>query len=417
MSKARVSNNDIPITESRHTPLYLMMIKQREILLSQRFFPEFGGSIRLLFEMFRLWPDSVSVICHDYMGEDGQVSTIIEKNSQSLEIVRSDVLQDNWGLDSFNRLSKALRMTILGLFAARKARRVFCARIVPEGIAGLIASRFSLSSKSLIAFAHGEEILACQSSRQLDWLLAQVSKRVDLVIANSEYTAKLLAPYVDSSAIAVITPGVDLEEFSKLAPDQRSNQRKELSLAQSDFLLLTVARLDSRKNHLAVIKALERLVDKFPSIQYRIIGDGPLRKVLEREVQARGLSENAKIITNASDALRNQYLQTADLFIMPSIQSEHDTEGFGMVFLEAAACGVPCISGSVGGQAEAVRDDETGLVVDGADLQEVYAALLRLLEDRELLTNLSNGAYEYAKTQDWGHKREELLEELNRRGL
>jgi phosphatidylinositol alpha-1,6-mannosyltransferase len=104
-----------------------------------------------------------------------------------------------------------------------------------------------------------------------------------------------------------------------------------------------------------------------------------------------------------------------DMFAMPAIQVGTDVEGFGMVFIEAGACGKPCIAGNTGGQPEAVTDGETGFVVDGTSAPAVTAALERLLQDPSLRKRMGEAGRQRAETLDWPRvvqRTVELVEKL-----
>jgi phosphatidylinositol alpha-1,6-mannosyltransferase len=94
-------------------------------------------------------------------------------------------------------------------------------------------------------------------------------------------------------------------------------------------------------------------------------------------------------------------LAAADIHVMPSVQVGPMIEGFGIVFLEAAAAGIPSIAGNTGGQPEAVLQGETGFVIDGTDLEQIKSAIRCLARDKELRLRMGRAGRCWAKKNDW----------------
>jgi phosphatidylinositol alpha-1,6-mannosyltransferase len=170
-----------------------------------------------------------------------------------------------------------------------------------------------------------------------------------------------------------------------------------------------------------VIKALQSLKDEYPQIAYLIVGDGPERTNLEKEVQLRKLNDQVHFLGlfPYEDVL--EIYQQADLFILTSrmIVDEKITgiEGFGIVFLEANACGLPVIGSRVGGIPDAVKDGETGLLVDPENPAEIAAAIKTLMLDENLRKKLGQNGIQWAREHDWSKivpRYVKILEEVGR---
>lgn len=223
-------------------------------------------------------------------------------------------------------------------------------------------------------------------------LAAFAARHAHTVIAVSAYTAGL----VEGTGAAVarmrlISPGVDLPEDPRPLPAERPT-------------VLTIGRMQDRyKGHDVLIRALERVREGVPDLQWVVIGDGPLRPELEAQARARGLARAARFLGAVDDEQRDQWLRRADLLAMPSRASAGGEagEGFGIVYLEAGAYGKPVVAGNVAGALDAVRDGETGLLVDPQDPTAVAAAIGRLLEDRELARRLGGAGQERARGFAW----------------
>lgn len=149
-------------------------------------------------------------------------------------------------------------------------------------------------------------------------------------------------------------------------------------LRGGDTLLLSVGRLQRRKGHDLAIDAMARLKPLLPGLRYVIVGNGEERTRLEGLVARHDLGDRVAFAGAVPEAMLPQYFAASDVFVMPNRQDGADIEGFGIVFLEAAASGRPSIGGNSGGVPEAVDHERTGLLVGGTDPVELAGAIERL---------------------------------------
>jgi len=183
--------------------------------------------------------------------------------------------------------------------------------------------------------------------------------------------------------------------------------------------ILTVGRLVQRKGHAFVIRALSTVKKVIPNIRYIIVGKGPEEFNLRNLVNKLGLSDTVVFVGEVAQEDLPGYYWGCDLFVMPSYEpTPGDYEGFGIVFLEAAACRKPVIAGITGGQPEAVVDGETGLLVDPLDTLALPNVLIRLLTDETLAKRLGeNGRRRVEREFTWekmGEKLKGYLREIIR---
>ena len=382
-----------------------------DVLLCQRFLPEHGGSIRWMYEVYRRWPGPVDVVTHDYYGSPPRTPEFPEAPNRpaggdhvtaaNLTLDRRDIFMRGWGLDRPGHIVRYLRMMRAVRQRLRRGGRVrvHCIHAVPEAASLLPLKVLYRDRLKIISYAHGEEITACESSRQLRWLMRQSHRGITLMLANSSYTRSLVSKYIDPERVHIVHPGVEMSEFAH-ALELGRQWRAEQGLGEHR-ILLTVGRLDPRKNHGAVIESMARLAERHADVLYIIAGEGRHRPVLERRAAELGLAERVRFIGAVDGRLKLALFGACDVFAMPAIRDGTDVEGFGMVFLEAAACGKPSLAGIAGGQADAVDHERTGLVVDGTDCDAVTAALDRLLSDKRWRTRLGEAAYRWAHQFDW----------------
>jgi len=182
---------------------------------------------------------------------------------------------------------------------------------------------------------------------------------------------------VAEGKILVVHPGVDTERFR---PDIDGRAWRSRVAGPDDVLFLSVGRLQRRKGHDMVLRSLARLRHIVPHVRYAIVGDGPHQMQLEAEARTLGVMDIVHFIGPASDADLPGWYAAADVFVMPNRSDGVDFEGFGIVFLEAAAAGLPVIGGRSGGVPEAVDDNVTGRLVDGTDAADLEATMAALAD-------------------------------------
>ena len=160
-----------------------------------------------------------------------------------------------------------------------------------------------------------------------------------------------------------------------------AQEGENLGLGPGQRLILSVGRLQRRKGFDSVIRALPLLAQRGIDAHYALIGIGEDREYLQRLATELEVSNRVHLLGHVSYQDLPRWYAACDLFAMPNRDIEGDTEGFGLVFLEAASAGKPALSGTAGGTGSAIVDGVTGLRVDGEQLGAIAAALVRLLED------------------------------------
>src|SRR5712692_517426 len=149
-------------------------------------------------------------------------------------------------------------------------------------------------------------------------------------------------------------------------------------------VILTGGRLVERKGHDRVIQALSRVVLDVPDAVHLVVGRGPEEDRLRALARANRVEDRVVFCGFVPETELMAYYQAADVFAMPNREVEGDTEGFGIVFVEAGACGKPVIGGRSGGAVEVIRDGVTGFLVNPLGVEEITRTLTALLQDRDL---------------------------------
>lgn len=209
-------------------------------------------------------------------------------------------------------------------------------------------------------------------------------------IAISRHTRDLAAALgarVDTTTI--IPPGVRLPALSTRPAGRQPG------------LMLTVARLSDRyKGHDLVLEALVLLRTSVPSVRWIVIGDGPLRAGLEARARELGVADLVVFAGRLNDAERDAWLRRAQVFVMPSRLPPTGLggEGFGIVYLQAAAHGLPVVAGAVGGALDAVRDGETGFLIDPTSPEAIAQGVARIMTDPVLGERMGDAGRHFAAT-------------------
>ncbi|MGH7045567.1 MAG: glycosyltransferase family 4 protein [Stellaceae bacterium] len=255
----------------------------------------------------------------------------------------------------------------------------------------------------VIFYVHGEE-LTVASTGLFFRLRGSSLRRANAIVAVSGFTRnRLVADFgIEEARIRVISNGVDLDHFTPGQADEAVIRRFG---AADGRIILGVGRLIERKGFDTLVEAMPAVLARVPEARCWIAGEGPLRDALAARISRLGLAGRTELLGPVSDEALLALYRRAEIFAMPNRQTAGgDTEGFGLVFLEANACGRPVVAGRAGGAVEAVTDGCNGLLVDGESADRVAAALLRLLTDRALYARLSAGARARAVASGWAER-------------
>ncbi|MBB5082579.1 glycosyltransferase family 4 protein [Nonomuraea endophytica] len=238
---------------------------------------------------------------------------------------------------------------------------------------GLLAPRLrAAGARRVVMLTHGHEA-SWASTPPLRAVLRRIGAHADVVTYLGEYTRARLAGVVPAAKLVRLAPGVDTAAFHPGVPPAG---------AFGGPVVVCVSRLVRRKGQDQLIKAWPRVLRAVPDAVLLLVGDGPDRRRLER------LAARTRSVVFAGAVPGESlpgYYAAGDVFAMPCRTRLRgaDVEGLGIVFLEASATGLPVVAGASGGAPDAVRQGETGLVVDGGSAGAVAQALVELLEDRE----------------------------------
>lgn len=352
------------------------MSGRRFLVLTELFLPTKGGTAVWFDEVYRrLGGKGVHILTDRVPGSEAHDRD--HPNSvHRLRLERHPWLRPS-SLPAYVRLLvHGLRQGLTHRFEA-----VHAGRVLPEGLVAWLVAR--LIRRPVLIYAHGEEITTWRRSPRRLRAMGFAYRHADRVIANSEFTRdQLLALGVSPERVVVIHPGVDVTRFHP--GYETADLKHSIGLEEGQKLILSVGRLSRRKGFDRVIEALPRLLAQGVDVRYALIGIGEDDAYLRRLATDHGVAERVHFLGHVEPADLPRWYCTADVFAMPNREIDGDTEGFGMVFIEAGACGTTSLAGCAGGTGAAVIDGETGLRVNGSLLEEIVAGLLGLLQQSEM---------------------------------
>jgi len=279
-----------------------------------------------------------------------------------------------------------------------------------KNIKGIIADHWKSlelikTDKKKICLIHSKEINYDKGTYSNKRIL-KVLNNVDHIVSNSKYTKDLAINCgVNSDKIKVINPGID----SVKEIDKKMLNEAEMLLKNKNPRLVTVSRLDKRKNHEKIIMALRNLKQIYPNIIYTCIGYGEEEENIKTLVKELNLDQQFLFFKGISQDLKNALVSKSNLFVMPSIIYKKSVEGFGIAFVEAAQYGISSIGGKDGGASDAIEDGKSGKICDGNNLDEIYSNINQLLTNNSYL-EFGKYAKSFVKKFEW----EKIIEDYKK---
>jgi phosphatidyl-myo-inositol dimannoside synthase len=286
---------------------------------------------------------------------------------------------------------------------------VFCTNWYPVGLAAWMVQSLSRKKNPYFVAVHGAEIM--EKNGILGWIKKQLRRRVLAAAAGtfpvSRFTAGRLMLDLGENfpgKISVLSNGVNPGKFFPI-PE---------SLSRTIPVVLSVCRLEEHKGIDTALRAFKLLKDQGIAFEYRVAGTGRCVNQLQSLCRELGLESQVTFLGNVPDDQLNKVYNDCDLFLLLSRQAGANIEGFGLVFLEAAACGKTAVGSDSGGIADAVIDGETGLLIPANDPERAAQAIGCLLNDPELRQRLARQARDRARGQmSWGSVANKLRNEMS----
>ena len=379
------------------------------ILITEWFLPHSGGMEIILYNLIIHSREDTYIVfspampgCRDF------------DKKQNFGIIRSQV----WARRGIGGTNIGVRLYTLSclilrslkLIPAHKVDIVFFSSLhLYMGIWALAIKSFTQRPCFAFVFAEGIDRTLSDGRigvKVMSRFVRLALRKMDGLIAGSNYTVnKLLSWKVPAERIIKNCPCVDLEKFRPGLEYKGILQRHGI---ENKKIILTVSRLEKSKGVDLVIKALPDILKHFPDAVYLVVGSGTEEQRLRLLAKELGLSDKVIFAGDISGYADNSplpcYYNTCDVFIVANhvVKTWSETEGFGIVFLEANACGKPVIGGRSGGTPDAIIDGVTGVLIDPEDKEQIVNSVVNLLTNRPLAGSLGrNGRLRAEREFSW----------------
>ena len=250
--------------------------------------------------------------------------------------------------------------------------------LIPQGLIGALM-RFFFHIPH-VATVHGSDLNILTRHKILAPLAQFIIRNSDMITVNSTYMRRKMESLVSdcSSKIRIIPMGVDPAKFHEFIFCDMKKKYK------TSHIILSVGRLIDWKGTIYLINAIPDVIRKYPDTMLLIAGSGPEHDTLIQRVQELGLKNSVAFLGVISNEELHSYYNSADVFVLPSINKDGKTEAFGVVLLEAMASGCPVIGSNVGGIPDIIIDGETGFLVPEQDPGMLAERILQILSDENL---------------------------------
>jgi len=251
--------------------------------------------------------------------------------------------------------------------------------IVPSGLIGSACKK--MLKMPLITTVHAGDIFPLQK-KYLKRIGKAALNNCDVCTVNSNATMEAVLKISDiQNRLKVIPMGVNLNTFARASAQDRTKKPSP----DGKYTILSAGRLVEKKGVTYLIEAMPMILEKLPQVRLVVVGDGSEEQRLKEQAKRLMLDASVEFIGSVTNAELPRFYNNADLFVLPSIiDSRGDTEGLGVVLLEAMACRTPVIGSRVGGITDIIKDGFNGLLSEPKDAQDLASKVVELLLDEEL---------------------------------
>lgn len=246
------------------------------------------------------------------------------------------------------------------------------------------------------------------SQKYIKKITTNYSNQCDAIIAPSTAVKKLLIDHQVKSSISVIPSGIDIDNFAKNS-GQREKTREKYQIKDGDIALITACRLTEEKNVKFLVESFNKTKKSCPNVKFIIVGDGAVKKDLEKMVKGFGIESNVIFTGLVNKEEIVSLYQASDVFVFASL-----TETQGLVAVEAMASGLPVIAIKASGIEDMVQSGEDGILT-GNSIDEFTGAVIKVINDKSLREELSKRAKINSKKftiEIWTEKMVKLYQSL-----
>ena len=315
-----------------------------------------------------------TLITHDYPPKTGGVARYLDALVQTCPCIHVEAL---------NRLPGRIPLLWFVHQCMKKSDGIIISHVLPIGTMCWLASR--LTHKPYIVILHGMDFDLARRSFWKKLLLTHILKNAKSIITNSKALDREVSTFSKRMDIQVVYPTVSeaLVEGSHFIKAKHQNKDR--------VRLLTVGRLVYRKGHMKVLD----IVSQDPTLEYTIVGDGPMKAEIRAYIQDNQLEDRVEILSSVADRKLPDIYAKSDIFVMPTTKTNEDREGFGIVYIEAQLFGLPVIATSYPGVDEAMLDNKTGILIN--DTKEAIKGAIERLREPQTRQAMGKAGQEFVK--------------------
>jgi phosphatidylinositol alpha-1,6-mannosyltransferase len=398
------------------------MQPRRVLLIANNFSPVRGGSAVVYANLARCARDQLIVLAPRISYADSLpiIGWREHDRAKPYRVVRLPLLRTSmndtphrgirkllfWGKDFGIRLR--LAFVVCWLVAAKRVRAVCVGELLASS--WIIQFVRLLPGVRSVVYVHGEELTTQDFYDRGHRRAQRALLGSDRIIVVSRFTQQVVTRLIGEdpkNRVRLIENGVDGECFR---PQTKSQDLLDLYRLNNGFVYVSVCRLLEKKGVDRAIQAFAQVARLYPESHYLIVGTGPYANTLQTLAAQLALTDQVIFAGQVADDELAEHYRLGDVFVMPNRKlANGDTEGFGLVFLEANSCGLPVIAGRDGGSTDAVVDGVNGLVVDGNSVDDTAAAMLKLHKDADLRNTLRRHGLAVAARAGWADKTRAFL--------
>lgn len=288
---------------------------------------------------------------------------------------------------------------------------------IQDGLLAPLGVLLKLLRIPIVITFHGRDIT--YGNRLYQFTIPRCAEKLDKIICISNATKQQCATRgISANKIEVIPDGICDELYMDEGKQElREWLSKELGISLNNKkVLLSVGRLVERKGfHWFIENIIPKLLEKEGDVLYLIAGDGTFRQRIETVIRQNGLQDHVIMLGIVDDKTLKTLYNLSDIFIMPNIPVKGDMEGFGIVALETASCGLPVVASDLEGIKDAIKNSENGILLEPHNPQEFINAVTELLENDELRGIFGARAREFTlKNYAWEKIADRYLEEFGK---
>lgn len=266
--------------------------------------------------------------------------------------------------------------------------------LIPQGLIGVfLKKKYNLP---LIVTIHGSDLFPLKNAF-FKKIQKNVVSNANIITVNSKIAEQeLLSRFPKArKKIKIIPMGIDTKIFNPKKVKDNFRRYKD------NKIILFVGRLNEQKGVEYLIRAMPSIISKIKNVKLLIIGEGNYRIYLEKITNELNLNNHIEFLGSKNHEELVNYYNLADVFVLPAVTSKIGTEAFGLVLIEAMACGTCVIGSSSGGIKYIIKDNVNGFIFQEKNSEELANKIVKVLTDDRLRKRLSKNGLKHAKQYDW----------------